>query len=38
MVKSRRMRWKGHAARIRKETNKNTYRILVGYPEEKLEN
>jgi hypothetical protein len=31
MIKSRRMRWAGHVARIR--TKRNAYRILVGKPE-----
>jgi hypothetical protein len=33
MIKSRRMRWAGHVARIRKK--RNAYRILVGKPEGK---
>jgi hypothetical protein len=33
MIKSRRMRWAGHAARILEK--KNAYRILVGKPEGK---
>ncbi|PNF33241.1 hypothetical protein B7P43_G10604 [Cryptotermes secundus] len=33
MIKSRRMRWEGHAARMREK--KNAYRILVGKPEGK---
>jgi hypothetical protein len=33
MVKSRRMRWTGHAARMRKK--RNAYKILVGKPEGK---
>jgi hypothetical protein len=33
MIKSRRMRWAGHVARMR-ETN-NVYRILVAKPEER---
>jgi hypothetical protein len=32
VIKSRRMRWAGHVARIRE---KNAYRILVGKPEGK---
>jgi hypothetical protein len=32
MIKSRRMRWAGHVARM---GEKNTYRILVGNPEGK---
>jgi hypothetical protein len=32
MIKSRRMRWAGHVARIEK---RNVYRILVGEPEGK---
>jgi hypothetical protein len=32
MLKSRRMRWAGHVARMRE---KNAYRILVGKPEGK---
>jgi hypothetical protein len=31
MIKSRRMRWAGHAARM--EAKRNAYRILVGKPE-----
>jgi hypothetical protein len=31
MIKSRRMRWAGHVARVR--NNKNVYRVLVGKPE-----
>jgi hypothetical protein len=33
MIKSRRMRWAGHVARM--GATRNTYRILVGKPEEK---
>jgi hypothetical protein len=33
MIKSRRMRWARHVARMR--ANSNAYRILVGYPEGK---
>jgi hypothetical protein len=33
MIKSRRMRWAGHIARMGK--NKNAYRLLVGKPEVK---
>jgi hypothetical protein len=33
MIKSRRMRWAGHAAQM--GAKKNAYRILVGNPEEK---
>jgi hypothetical protein len=33
MIKSRRMRWAEHVARIEKK--RNTYRILVGKPEGK---
>jgi hypothetical protein len=33
MIKSRRMRWAGHVARMR--TNRNAYRTLVGKPEGK---
>jgi hypothetical protein len=33
MIKSRKMRWAGHAARMGEK--KNAYRILVGKPEEK---
>jgi hypothetical protein len=33
MIKSRRMRWAGHIARIGE--NRNAYRILVGMPEGK---
>jgi hypothetical protein len=32
MIKSRRMRWEGHVARM---GEMNTYRILVGKPEGK---
>jgi hypothetical protein len=32
IIKSRRMRWEGNAARIK---NRNAYRILVGKPEGK---
>jgi hypothetical protein len=32
-IKSRRMRWAGHVARIGKETS--VYRVLVGRPEGK---
>jgi hypothetical protein len=31
MIKSRRMRWAGHVARMKEE--RNAYRILVGKPE-----
>jgi hypothetical protein len=31
MIKSRRMRWAGHVARMREK--RNAYRILVGNPE-----
>jgi PAS domain-containing protein len=31
MIKSRRMRWAGHVARMEK---RNAYRLLVGKPEE----
>jgi hypothetical protein len=31
MIKSRRMRWAGHVARM--GADRNTYRILVGKPE-----
>jgi hypothetical protein len=31
IIKSRRMRWAGHAARM--EAKRNAYRILVGKPE-----
>jgi hypothetical protein len=34
MMKSRRMRWAGHVARM-VEDKKNAYRILVGKPEGK---
>jgi hypothetical protein len=34
MIKSRRMRWAGHIARM--EQKGNAYRILVGKPEEKI--
>jgi hypothetical protein len=33
MIKSRRMRWAGHVARIGEK--RNAYRILVGKPERK---
>jgi hypothetical protein len=33
MIKSKRMRWAGHVARMGE--NKNAYRILVGMPEGK---
>jgi hypothetical protein len=33
MIKSRRMRWAGHVARM--ETKINAYRLLVGKPEGK---
>jgi hypothetical protein len=33
MIKSRRMRWAGHVARMGEK--RNTYRILVGKPEGK---
>jgi hypothetical protein len=33
MIKSRRMRWAGHVARM--VANRNAYRILVGKPERK---
>jgi hypothetical protein len=33
-IKSRRMRWEGHVARIRE--NRNAYRLLVGKPEGKI--
>jgi hypothetical protein len=33
MIKSRRMRWAGHSARMGEK--RNTYRILVGKPEGK---
>jgi hypothetical protein len=33
MIKSRRMRWEGHVARMR--APRNAYRILVGKPEGK---
>jgi hypothetical protein len=33
MIKSRRMRWAGHVARM--EDKRNAYRILVGKPERK---
>jgi hypothetical protein len=32
-IKSRRMRWAGHVARMGEE--RNVYRVLVGMPEEK---
>jgi hypothetical protein len=33
MIKSRRIRWAGHAARMKKK--RNAYRILMGEPEGK---
>jgi hypothetical protein len=33
IIKSRRMRWKGHVARLGE--NRNAYRLLVGKPEGK---
>jgi hypothetical protein len=33
MIKSRRMRWAGHVARMRKK--RNAYRIFLGKPEGK---
>jgi hypothetical protein len=33
MMKSRRMRWAGHVARMREK--RNAYRVLVGQPEGK---
>jgi hypothetical protein len=33
IIKSRRMRWAGHVARMGKK--KNMYRLLVGKPEER---
>jgi hypothetical protein len=33
MIKSRRMRWAGHVARMREK--RNAYRVLVGNPEGK---
>jgi hypothetical protein len=36
MIKSRRMRWAGHAARM--GGKRNEYRILVGKPEEPTRN
>jgi hypothetical protein len=33
MIKSRRMRWAGHVARMREE--RNAYRIFAGKPEGK---
>jgi hypothetical protein len=33
MIKSRRMRWAGHVARMGEKMN--AYRILMGMPEEK---
>jgi hypothetical protein len=33
IIKSRRMRWAGHVARM--EETRNAYRILVGKPERK---
>jgi hypothetical protein len=34
MIKSRRMRWAGHAARMGRKMN--AYRMLVGKPEGKI--
>jgi hypothetical protein len=34
IIKSRRMRWAGHLARIGKK--RNTYKLLVGEPEKKM--
>jgi hypothetical protein len=34
MIKSRRMRWAGHVARM--GARRNAYRILVGMPEGKI--
>jgi hypothetical protein len=34
MIKSRRMRWEGHVARMGEK--RNAYRILVGKPEGKI--
>jgi hypothetical protein len=34
MIRSRRMRWAGHEARMREKSN--AYRILVGMPEGKI--
>jgi hypothetical protein len=34
MIKSRRMRWAGHVARMRER--RNAYRIFVGKPEGKI--
>jgi hypothetical protein len=33
MIKSRRMKWAGHVARMREK--RNAYRIVVGNPEER---
>jgi hypothetical protein len=35
IIKSRRMRWTGHVARMEEEEEKNAYRLLVGKPERK---
>jgi hypothetical protein len=35
MIKSRKMRWAGHVARMREKRNAYTCRILVGKPEGK---
>jgi hypothetical protein len=35
MIKSRRMRWAGHVARMGEKRNIHVYRILVGKPEGK---
>jgi hypothetical protein len=34
MIKSRRMRWEGHVARMRE--GKSVYRVLTGRPEGKI--
>jgi len=35
VIKSRRMRWAGHAARIGRRRWRGVYRVLVGKPEGK---
>jgi hypothetical protein len=34
-IKSRRMRWADHVARMGRKTKRNAYRLLVGKPEGK---
>jgi hypothetical protein len=35
VIKSRRVRWVGHVARLKDRKGEYTYRILVGKPEER---